>query len=328
MRPRPIFLAAALSFAVMAPALATISVPSTSGLALDASGVVLGGDHDVIRVKDDKGNGGKKDKGHKKHKKAEKKAEKKAKNVAKAAHKGDKRHKNTRRSAEERTILSERVLAIPAPQRRDMRTLATAVPLALLGREVIFNDIEDDRLLTYRNCPPGLAKKDPPCVPPGLAKDGVTYDEWVSYDDDRLERIYDDRRDGYLRAKDIELSDTDFIDDSGLLLSSDQIAQLYGLRAAPRGQRYALIDGMPVVLEDRNYSALSRINDMARVPALGDGVLIAPTAALTQAELMQTYRLPPLDPGYNYSVLNGEVIVLEDEAFDTLQLIRIARAVL
>lgn len=26
----------------------------------------------------------------------------------------------------------------------------------------------------FANCPPGLAKKDPPCVPPGLAKKGVT----------------------------------------------------------------------------------------------------------------------------------------------------------
>ena len=27
-------------------------------------------------------------------------------------------------------------------------------------------------------CPPGLAKKDPPCVPPGLAKKGVTVRDW------------------------------------------------------------------------------------------------------------------------------------------------------
>jgi len=56
-------------------------------------------------------------------------------------------------------------------------------------------------------------------------------------------------------------------------------------------------------------------------------VQIAPTAALTQAELMQTYRLPPLEHGYSYSVLNGEVLALENDAFETLQLIRIARSV-
>ena len=81
------------------------------------------------------------------------------------------------------------------------------------------------------------------------------------------------------------------------------------------------------MLENRNYTALARINDMARVPVLGQGIQVAPTAALTQSELMQTYRLPPLDNGYSYTVLNGEVLALEQKAFETLQLIRIARAV-
>lgn len=30
-------------------------------------------------------------------------------------------------------------------------------------------------------CPPGLAKKNPPCVPPGLAKKGVTSEEYLSH---------------------------------------------------------------------------------------------------------------------------------------------------
>lgn len=38
-----------------------------------------------------------------------------------------------------------------------------------------------------RHCPPGLARKNPPCVPPGLAKKGVT--EWER--DDERHRHFD-----------------------------------------------------------------------------------------------------------------------------------------
>ena len=313
----------------------------------------------LVRIKDDKGGGkdkdhGKKEKDHgkkakkheKKHdkelKKAAKRHEKQLKKLEKDAHKGQKKHakvdrdvahkyehfvKRTKRSEHDRVTASQHVMTVPAPQGRDMKALLSAVPLALLGQNLSFNDVQNEQLLTYRNCPPGLAKKDPPCVPPGLAAKGVTYDEWVSYDDHELQKLYADRRDDYLRTEDIDVHDIEQVDDTGLLLNSDQVAQLYGLTPAPVGQRYALIDGMPVMLENRNYTALARINDMARVPVLGQGIQVAPTAALTQSELMQTYRLPPLDNGYSYTVLNGEVLALEQKAFETLQLIRIARAV-
>ena len=32
--------------------------------------------------------------------------------------------------------------------------------------------------MAQQNCPPGLAKKNPPCVPPGQARQGVMADEW------------------------------------------------------------------------------------------------------------------------------------------------------
>jgi len=114
-----------------------------------------------------------------------------------------------------------------------MTRLLSALPLALLGGNVIFQDLPDNRLLTYRNCPPGLAKKDPPCAPLCRAKKGVTYDQWVAYDHRELERIYQDRRDGYLRAEGIEVPGIDQIDDTSFLLSSDQVARLYELSHAP-----------------------------------------------------------------------------------------------
>lgn len=363
MPTKSILLATALSITAIYPAnAATQMTPVWSSLAdthVDVSDFAINDfDANIVHVKNDKdkggghknaGKGNEKKKGHGKpnDKKVGKKAEgnpgkgnkpakandhkgndhKVVKNNGKADHKNEKHDKRVKRSQEDRVIASQQLLEVQPPQGRDMVTLLSAVPLALLGQDVIFQDIDDDRLLTYRNCPPGLAKKDPPCVPPGLAKDGVTYDQWVSYDDDELERVYVDRRDRYLRTQNIEVRSIDEIDDSGLLLNSDQVARLYDLAPAPRGSRYALIDGMPVLLEDRNYTALARINDMARVPILDNGVQVAPTAALTQAELMQAYRLPPLDPGYSYTVMNGEVLALENDAFETLQLIRIARAV-
>jgi Skp family chaperone for outer membrane proteins len=346
MPTKTMLLATALSVAVITPSYALNQIAPAFTSPVHANFDATSVDANIVRVKNDKDNGKNngKAKGAKQHKakkndakvenraskdlkKAEKDERKEVQQAAKDQRKYEKQTKRPKRSNEDRVMLSERLMTTIAPQNRDMTTLLAAIPLALLGQNVIFQDVDEDRLLTYRNCPPGLAKKDPPCVPPGLVEDGVTYDEWVSYDDDRIERVYQDRRDRYLNSQDIVIRDDIQIDDSAFLLNSDQVARLYNMSPAPRGQQYALIDGMPVLLEDRNYATLAQINDMARVPLLDNGVQIAPTAALTQAELMQSYRLPPSDPGYSYSVLNGEVLALENDAFEQLQLIRIARAV-
>ena len=223
------------------------------------------------------------------------------------------------RSKGDRSSESEAVLGVRAPESRDMILLLGAFPLALIGPNVIFADVPENRRLTYRNCPPGLAKKNPPCVPPGLARDGVTYDEWVNYDADRLDAIYLNRRGNYF--------DRDAVfDDDTLLLDSAQIGTLYKLRPAIADERYGLIDGQPVRLSNEDNAALLNIFDRAQIYDLPDGLRIAPTAALTQDELRQTYKLPMLEPGNNYAVVNGELVTLDDDAFETLQLIRIARA--
>ena len=290
------------------PALAaSVSVPA---FALSTMDVPTAKDGQIIEIKNDK------DKGQKKAKKKKPKKDKKAKKRIKP----DKMKVKVKRSKEDRVRISNEVLRVPAPRGRDMNVLLEAAPLVLLGSQIIFPEISDEELLTFRNCPPGLAKKDPPCVPPGLAKKGVTYNDWVAYDDERLDDIYREQRDEYLDP-DVSL-DGDF-----LLLNSEQIASLYGLRPAPSGKRYALIDGQPVLLTDEDYTSLLRINDLARVENLPPELRVSPTAALTQNELRQTYKLPELEPGYNYSVVNGELVTLQDSAFETLQLIRIARAI-
>lgn len=67
-----------------------------------------------------------------------------------------------------------------------------------------------------QNCPPGLAKKAVPCVPPGQAKKGLRYDDsdrYEDHDDDRADRILRDRlrvgdlyvdRDGRIRVRDYD----------------------------------------------------------------------------------------------------------------------------
>lgn len=292
--------------------------------------------------------------------KAEEKAVKKALKEDRKAHKeyhklleearaSDHYARRALRDQAERETQARAVLRAAAPESRDMAALLSAGALALLGDRVAFAEVEDDALITYRNCPPGLAKKDPPCVPPGFAAQGVTYEEWISYDEDELDRIYLDRRRGYLEDLDdtdaqaatndtvvteetprriVRLDDTPVPGEQNLLLTSAQIAELYDLRPAPAGHRYALIDGLPVLLNEEDYTSLLRINELALSADVAEGVTVAPTAALTQDELRRTYRLPAADPGYKYTVLNGELIQLQDQAFETLQLIRIARAVL
>ncbi|MEQ8988050.1 MAG: hypothetical protein RID15_09965 [Marinovum algicola] len=225
-------------------------------------------------------------------------------------------------SAERENAIT-RLLSAQAPDGRDMARVLGAAGLALVTPQLIVSDIPDSELITYSNCPPGLAKKNPPCVPPGLAKDGVTYDEWASYDQDRYDTIWNDRRDQWLGSG----YDVDPEPDL-LLLQSDQIASLFDLPRAPSGQRYGLIDGMPVLLNDDDYTSLVVVNQLAQVPDLSGGVPIAPTAALTQDELISLYRLPQPGPDQSYAVVNGQLVQLENSEYELLQMLRVARAVL
>lgn len=317
MRHAPLAVATILA-CVTAPTLeARVALPGSATSALTAPAPQ---DAQIVNIKDNKSNGNGKAKNEKKKNNEHAGKDDKPDKQAEDKNKRDKIEAKVKRSKDDRVRDSDAILRERAPEGRDMSVLLGATPLAFLGPDIIFADVPEDRLLTYRNCPPGLAKKDPPCVPPGLAKKGVTYDEWVSYDHDRLDEIYLEQRLDYL-GPDIVL------DDDNLLLSSSQIASLYGLRPAPASSRYALIDGQPVLLTDEDNTSLLRIYDLGRVENLPAGQRIAPTAALTQNELRQTYTLPTPEPGYNYAVVNGELVTLKDSAFETLQLIRIVRAI-
>lgn len=237
------------------------------------------------------------------------------------------------RSAEEREKLVQALMDAKAPQDRNMVEVIERTSLQLMTEPVTIENADVAEIITYRNCPPGLMNKTPACVPPGLAKQGVTYEEWVSYDSDRLEDLLEERRTAFVAVDsdanastgDVAVATDAEID---LLLSSDRIATIYDLDPAPEGQKYALIDGLPVLLTDADYLALIEVNELAHTVEIKDTTYVSPAAALTQAELVQTYALPELAEGYNYAVVNGEVLMVEDSAYEMLQLLRIARAAL
>ncbi len=196
--------------------------------------------------------------------------------------------------------------------------LAAINGVIYLTPDVDFATISDADLAGIANCPPGLAKKNPPCVPPGLAKQGVTFDEWTGYDADALRGLFDDRW--------TEL-DPDEVERQPTNLTQTEISEIFSIPAAPDGQRYAVVDGRPVLLSADDYDRLITINSLATRPTFDGSVPIATDAVLTQEQLIARYGLPELSAGQNYSVLDNQLIALPDQSYDLLQLIRILGAV-
>lgn len=83
-------------------------------------------------------------------------------------------------------------------------------------------------------CPPGLAKKNPPCVPPGLAKKGVTAHQWQGRH---------------------QIGDVVGRDD---LIFLDEYA-LYDLPPLRNGQRYAVVNDQIVVIDAETFAILQLI---------------------------------------------------------------------
>lgn len=85
-------------------------------------------------------------------------------------------------------------------------------------------DLPQRAVVRTADCPPGLAKKSPTCVPPGQARHGLV-GRVVDWD-----RIHVVRKPG-----------------------------LYGLAEAPSGQRYAIVDGRLVRIDSNTAKVLSVI---------------------------------------------------------------------
>ena len=114
-----------------------------------------------------------------------------------------------------------------------------------------------------RHCPPGLAKKDPACVPPGLANKGVRYEDDRD-SDDRYERDDDDDRYDRLETGDrIVMDGREYevlrIGDSVILRREDD---LYRLPRADDGSDYVRM-GDVIVKVDRETKAAIQIIQLA-----------------------------------------------------------------
>lgn len=104
--------------------------------------------------------------------------------------------------------------------------VAIVATIPMMNGQVVFAD--------SGGCPPGLAKKNPPCVPPGQAKKGVTSAEWLGRD----------------RVGDV-------IDRDDLIYLDDFVR--YDLPPLPFGQRYAVVDDRIVVIDAESYQILQLI---------------------------------------------------------------------
>ncbi len=169
------------------------------------------------------------------------------------------------------------------------------------------------------NCPPGLAKKNPPCVPPGLARQGVTTQEYLNYDDEEWEQIIDENDD---ILTDVEIDDTLFD-----TLTDEEIADIFDLDPPSDGNRYAVIDGQVVELKPENQLILDQIRTLSTPVGTGINLPVEPTVSLSQDELIAIYDLPEPDDGRNYTVIDGQVVSVSDATYNLLQVIRIATAI-
>ena len=93
-------------------------------------------------------------------------------------------------------------------------------------------------------CPPGLAWRSPACVPPGLARQGVTTEDWIG-------PITTHYHEGDI----LRLEDLVWVTDY----------DRYGLPLLPDGQQYAVIDGTLVRIDSENYQILQLIRAIAAV---------------------------------------------------------------
>ena len=112
-----------------------------------------------------------------------------------------------------------------------MKTLPTFLTLPVLAFAALAQP--DPVVAQPKGCPPGLAKKNPPCVPPGQAKKRGSLDEW----------LYD--RSGAA----VDRDDLIFLDDYWR----------YDLPRLPSTQRYAVLDNRIVVIDRESYQILQLI---------------------------------------------------------------------
>lgn len=303
----PLALAAALSLPLAGQA-APVMLP-------DAKSVTTAGS-DLHLVKNDKGKG-----------KAKAKGKKRANKKVKPKSKGRKVKIERKDDAVKAEIRQGKVDGDADFARQALSRLsALGVPLAVLGTAGLADLLID--------CPPGLADRAIPCVPPGQAQKGVTAEDWASRNDDELRAALIERqrdldieiRRDYATGDDTDVIDLDHTRDPFLndfALSQDRIIEIFHLDPAPEDHAYIVIDGRPVLLDSENYRRIRLLRGVDEVEVYEVDDLDV-TAVMGHDGLAAAYDLPEPPADHYYAAVDGEVLLLPLKAYEMMQLLRIA----
>lgn len=172
------------------------------------------------------------------------------------------------------------------------------------------------------NCPPGLAKREPACVPPGLARQGVTTQQYLNLSDEAWEQATADNPDLLRGNEETELAEQTF---SGPL-TAEEIAELFDIRVPDEGRTYGVIDGQVVELGTEDKLIFDQVKLLSQPIQPGNGIGVVPDVGLTEEQLISVYDLPPAPAGYTYSVIDGQIYAVPEATYGLLEVIKLAAA--
>lgn len=172
------------------------------------------------------------------------------------------------------------------------------------------------------NCPPGLAKREPACVPPGLARQGVTTQQYLDLSDEEWQQATTENPD-LLQGNDAIAETDDVITGP---LTAEEIADLFGIAVPEEGRTYGVIDGQVVELGTEDKLIFDQVKLLSQPVQPGNGIGVVPDVGLTEQQLISIYDLPPAPEGSSYAVIDGQIYAVPEATYGLLDVIKLAAA--
>ena len=172
------------------------------------------------------------------------------------------------------------------------------------------------------NCPPGLAKREPACVPPGLARQGVTTQQYLDLSDEEWQQATSENPDLLRGNEETEVSDALITGP----LTAEEIAELFGIAVPGEGRTYGVIDGQVVELGTEDKLIFDQVKLLSQPVQPGNGIGVVPDVGLTEQQLISIYDLPPAPEGSSYSVIDGQIYAVPEATYGLLEVIKLAAA--
>ncbi|SFS13041.1 hypothetical protein [Yoonia litorea] len=172
------------------------------------------------------------------------------------------------------------------------------------------------------NCPPGLAKRQPACVPPGLARQGVTTQQYLDLSDEEWEQATTENPD-LLEGNDQDLAAEDGVTGP---LTAEEIADLFGIDVPDEGRTYGVIDGQVVELGTEDKLIFDQVKLLSQSVEPGNDIGVVPDVGLTEEQLVAIYNLPPSPDGSSYAVIDGQIYAVPEATYGLLEVIKLAAA--